>query len=518
GAFAAVLAAGYATASQPAAQPVQNPQNVLVIPGVNEFLPLSAAPEIVLGLLIGLVVHEGGHGLLCRVEDIDIDSMGLALFTIIPVGAFVEPDERSRALANRGSQMRMFAAGVTNNFAITAIAFVLLFGPLAGSITVVSGVPVGDALPGSAAAEAGIGHGDVITAVDGQPVANATEFERALAAADSREVTLQRRNAGPVTVNRTLMITRAVPGVVEGIDLAGDAPPHVLAVNGTAVGTEAAFERELSTRSVAQIETDRGTAVIRVGAYVARVTEGGPLAKSGAPTDGTALIVTGIDGRSVHSADSLATVLDDYEPGDTVAVTAYAGGKQRTYNVTLGQQEDGSALLGVVMRRGTSGITVDAVGVEPYPADGFLRILGGGDGLLGGLTDGSIFQQIRFVLVLPFMSAIDPTTSFNFAGFSGPVANFYEATGPLSVLGGWVLTLANVAFWTGWINLQLGLFNCIPTFPLDGGHLLRTSIESVVARVPIEDRQALTTAVTGAVTITMLAGLVVMIFGPQLLS
>ncbi|PSQ60467.1 metalloprotease, partial [Halobacteriales archaeon SW_7_71_33] len=64
----------------PEATAVNRPRNVLVIPGVNDFLPLSVAPEIVFGLAVGLVVHEGGHGLLCRVEDIDIDSMGLAFF------------------------------------------------------------------------------------------------------------------------------------------------------------------------------------------------------------------------------------------------------------------------------------------------------------------------------------------------------------------------------------------------------------------------------------------------------
>ncbi|MFC6724756.1 site-2 protease family protein, partial [Halobium palmae] len=102
----------------PAPTAVNQPRNFLVIPGVNDFLPLSVAPEIVLGLLIGLVVHEGGHGLLCRVERIDIESMGLVLLTLLPIGAFVEPDERSQRSASRGARTRMFAAGVTNNFAL----------------------------------------------------------------------------------------------------------------------------------------------------------------------------------------------------------------------------------------------------------------------------------------------------------------------------------------------------------------------------------------------------------------
>src|SRR5699024_7469881 len=113
-------------------------------------------------------------------ENISISSMGLALITLIPVGAFVEPDEEEQRNAERGPQTRMFAAGVTNNFAITVVAFALLFGPVVGSIGVVPGVHVGGALPGTPAADAGIGEGSVITGVAGQNVTNASELDHAL--------------------------------------------------------------------------------------------------------------------------------------------------------------------------------------------------------------------------------------------------------------------------------------------------------------------------------------------------
>lgn len=66
------------TSPQPASS-INQPRNVIPFPGVNDFLPVSATPGIVTGLLVGLVVHEGGHGLLCRVEDIEIESMGVAM-------------------------------------------------------------------------------------------------------------------------------------------------------------------------------------------------------------------------------------------------------------------------------------------------------------------------------------------------------------------------------------------------------------------------------------------------------
>ncbi|MFC6729008.1 site-2 protease family protein, partial [Natronoarchaeum mannanilyticum] len=139
GSFVMLILVGITAVMSPQPTAVNQPRNVLVIPGVNDFLPLSMAPEILFGLLVALVVHEGGHGLLCRVEDIEISSMGLATLSVIPIGAFVEPDEESQRAASRGGKTRMFAAGVTNNFAITLVAFALLFGPVAGAISVAPG-------------------------------------------------------------------------------------------------------------------------------------------------------------------------------------------------------------------------------------------------------------------------------------------------------------------------------------------------------------------------------------------
>ncbi len=63
----------------------------------------------------------------------------------------------------------MFAAGVTNNFAITIVVFALLFGPIAGAMAVAPGAAVGGVEPESTGADAGIEPGDRITAVDGHP-------------------------------------------------------------------------------------------------------------------------------------------------------------------------------------------------------------------------------------------------------------------------------------------------------------------------------------------------------------
>ncbi|WP_273837575.1 site-2 protease family protein [Halococcus sp. PRR34] len=517
GSFLAVIVSAVQIFNRPESTVIRQPQDALVIPGVNKFLPLSVAPEIVFGLLVGLVVHEGGHGLLCRVEDIDIESMGLALLAVIPMGAFVEPDEESQATADRGGRTRMFAAGVTNNFAITVITFALLFGPVVGSIAVAPGVAVGGALNGTPAADAGIDRGDVITGVDGQAVANASEFDAALADAN-RTVDVSLQDGNTTTVQRSVVVTSAV---ADGPLAKGTT---IEAVNGTAVGTERAFRAALDNRSTAQLSTDNGTATIPVGA-AATVTPGGPLANASDGLAGESAVITHIAGERTPNRTALSNELDGTESDETVRVTAAVNGDRGNYSVRLGENPDtGSGFLGVRISPGTTGLVVDDFGIRSYPASQYLGLLGGdgagGDGAGGaGGLGGSLIAQFLVVISLPFAGAVPGGGGLvSFAGFVGPVRQYFTVTGPLSFLGGGVFTLANVLFWTGWINVNLGLFNCIPSFPLDGGHIFRASTEAVVSRLPIGSRQALAGAVTTAVTLTMVGALVVMIFGPTLLT
>jgi membrane-associated protease RseP (regulator of RpoE activity) len=517
GSFVTVVFTGIeAISSQQQPSQITEPQNLLVIPGVNDFLPLSVAPEIIFGLLIGLVVHEGGHGLFCRVGDIDIDSMGLALLTIIPIGAFVEPKEESQYKADRGSQTRMFAAGVTNNYALSIIGFILLFGPIAGSITVAPGAPVGDVVDGSPAANAGIDRGDRIIAINNESIANASELNERLTEIQAKQVkvTINDDEDGKrtFTINRSLFLTHSTPKVV---DLnTSETPLQVQKVAGESVSTRAELYDILEKNPRVTVNTNRGSFKLTAGAYVTQVNDGGPFAgKINASTNET-VIITRVAGERVVTTNDLMRVMSNTSPGETVPVTVYINDTKKQLTVTLTDgREKGKGYLGIGVRQGTGGIVADDFGVFVYPAQQFLDALGG-DGL-NGIRE-FITQSVR-ILLLPFAGAVG-LSSYNFAGFVQPVTNFYTVSGPLSFLGGWVFTLANILFWTGWININLGFFNCIPTFPLDGGHILRTSTEAIVSRLPVSNGRVVTRTITTLVGLSMLTGLLLMIIGPRLLS
>lgn len=87
---------------------LHKPQNILLIPGVNEFVPSTFA--VWFAFFLTLVVHEFGHAILCRVEQIAVKSMGV-LFLIIPIGAFVEPDEEEVKKRNPGHECGCMVQG-----------------------------------------------------------------------------------------------------------------------------------------------------------------------------------------------------------------------------------------------------------------------------------------------------------------------------------------------------------------------------------------------------------------------
>jgi membrane-associated protease RseP (regulator of RpoE activity) len=92
-----------------------------LLPGIN--LPFF---EGIIALIVVLVVHEGAHAVLTRIAKVPLLSSGIAVFGIIPIGAFVEPDEKKLARVDAQRQTRVLVAGSTSNL-MTCVAFFLLF-------------------------------------------------------------------------------------------------------------------------------------------------------------------------------------------------------------------------------------------------------------------------------------------------------------------------------------------------------------------------------------------------------
>jgi len=151
--------------------PALGASEILVIPGVNPFVPLWYG---ILALIVTLVVHEGGHGVLARANNMRVKSLGL-LFAVVPIGAFVEPDEDELKEAPRHRRLRVFGAGPMVNLVVAALT-VGAFAGMVDAVEPVDGTAVLAPEKDLPADRAGIRGGDIIVSADGTPLPDPEAF------------------------------------------------------------------------------------------------------------------------------------------------------------------------------------------------------------------------------------------------------------------------------------------------------------------------------------------------------
>lgn len=168
-------------------RPAEFAELTVLIPGIT----LTSASSILYFLLsipIVLIIHEGAHGIVATLEKIRIKTGGFAVFIAMFAG-FVEPDDEEFNKAKRVSKLRVIGAGATSNvlFALV-LGAILLTNPFFAIIVpdpirgafyeTPDGVPIISIMPGTGAEKAGLQPNDVITSINGVPVASAFDFTR----------------------------------------------------------------------------------------------------------------------------------------------------------------------------------------------------------------------------------------------------------------------------------------------------------------------------------------------------
>lgn len=100
-----------------------------IIPGVQiPNIPAFLTPPIYVwgAFLIILAVHEFSHGALMRRAKVKIASVGVLLLGLLPIGAFVEPDEKQLKKRPAQEQLRIYAIGPASNIYSMAV-FIAVF-------------------------------------------------------------------------------------------------------------------------------------------------------------------------------------------------------------------------------------------------------------------------------------------------------------------------------------------------------------------------------------------------------
>ena len=141
----------------------------LLIPGLNPYLPLVYGW---IALIIGIVIHEAAHGVLARSLNFPVKSTGLLFFLFVPIGAFVEVDDKEIRAARARDAGRVLAAGPGSNMVLALVSLLILLMLLGSAAPVVDGIGVTAVTEGYPAHMAGIQPGDVLTSINGVSTTN----------------------------------------------------------------------------------------------------------------------------------------------------------------------------------------------------------------------------------------------------------------------------------------------------------------------------------------------------------
>lgn len=161
GGLGLVAVGAWSALGRETATALNDPANVVAVPGLNEFMPIAAAPYVVVALVAATVVHEGGHAVACRRAGVPVVEVGVALLLgVLPVAAYVLPGEELDAAPTR-AKLRVYAVGVFHNVLLALLAYGVLLSPVTASPRVAFVAYFGWALVGgsapTAATVAGLG-------------------------------------------------------------------------------------------------------------------------------------------------------------------------------------------------------------------------------------------------------------------------------------------------------------------------------------------------------------------------
>lgn len=311
--LAVLLLMTYLMIQEPPAPSSYNaPRNILLIPGLNEYIPFVWGW---IALFVTMVVHEFAHGILSRVEGVRVKSMGIITFLVAPIAAFVEPDEvelfgskEKPPVVTKGARIRILSAGVISNFLVAFLAMALFFGPVIGSISPLERVVTVDVDDGSAGEIAGFQKSMVLLEAGGRDVRSLDDLYGILGGGSSE------------------------------VEVINDDRQEMLTLDGKAAR----------------------------GIMVASIFDDSPAKKAGMPA-GT--VITAINGMQIGNLAGFRGYMNSTEPGQKITVTTQHG----VYDLTLSSREDGSSFIGIGISG--DAVYIGGITFQQAPSSQFLAAL-----------------------------------------------------------------------------------------------------------------------------------------------
>jgi len=393
------------------------PEMMLGIPGLNPIIPIIYG---IIGLIVAIIVHEFAHGILTRVGGLSLKSLGIILL-IIPLGAFVEPDEQQITATDRKRRTSIFAVGSATNIFLALFCAILFCSGFMSSAQPVNENPVITSVgENSPAYHGGLAYGMQVMQVEDISIMNLDDWND-LNFDPGTNVTFTYFYEG---ASESSMATSGLAFVKVSPDLAaakaGIEPGMIVAsLNDTMIRNQSDFESALSFTQPHQ------TVNITVLAYY--------------------------------------SVTNSYQVAPITKITLDSR-KEYYLKVDPGQVNDS------FVDRGFMGVNTAYMGAILGDPNALIMSLA--HPLAGANSLQGVVGEILQFIALP-LRGLAPVES--------PLSDLFVPTGWLAWMPqGMFWFLANTFYWIFWINLMVGMTNVLPAVPLDGGYLFRDSLDWLI--------------------------------------
>ena len=396
------------------------PEMMLGIPGINPVIPIVYG---IIGLVVAIIVHEFAHGILTRVGDMKLKALG-AIFLIIPLGAFAEPEEQELMKTDRRRRSNVYAVGAATNVFLAIICAILFCSVFMVSAQPVRENPVIMAIGEDSPAQlADLGFGAQIISISGTPINTTSAWE-----------------ATSFDPGSNISITYFYSG------------------------------KELTVNAVS-------------GLALVDVSKGLPASNAGFKVG---MIIASLNDTVIHNQSNLDGALALTKPYQTCNITMLEYNLVSSsydvfpvYQITLASRQeylmqvDPGAVNATFKDRGMLGVNTAYLGAVVNQPSHIVQRLAHP---FYGVDDfGEFIGASLLFIALPFQGL---------APINSPLSDLFMPSGALAWMPASVFWfLANCFYWLFWINLMVGMTNVLPAIPLDGGYLFKDALSGIVARV-----------------------------------
>lgn len=200
------------------------------------------------------------------------------------------------------------------------------------------------------------------------------------------------------------------------------------------------------------------------------------------------MMITRIDGVPIRNAVDFNKEMQKKRPGQEISVETYDPELREfmIFNLTLADK-NGRAFMGVYVSQWES-----VGGLNFYNSKEVLQNL----------------KAIPESLKEPAGWLILISLPFAFQGFTGMEIFFDNPP--------YIFWLLNSFYWIAWINLWVGLFNCLPAIPLDGGRVFHETFSALISRKLGEKAEKISMNVAKFFAFFIFFSLALMILVPNL--